>query len=179
MHRASVSGSTATRLAKLAQWNALPPEQAAQQILACCGSDAWAAALALKRPVFTEEALLALAAEVWESLPPEEWQQAFDSHPRLGEAHAVRATAASLTWSAEEQAQALPTEALRHANRRYEEKFGRVFLFCASGRTTDEILAALHRRMQNDAETEWRVAGDEQRRITGLRLERWLGEDGA
>jgi 2-oxo-4-hydroxy-4-carboxy-5-ureidoimidazoline decarboxylase len=132
--------------------------------------------MAAARPVEDVEALLATSSAVWWSLAVRDWQEAFDSHPRLGEGHAKAATATSLNWSKQEQAKAEPTEALKAANARYEAKFGRIFLLCASGRTEPEILAALEARLGNNAATEWREAGEQQRRITELRLRRWLGE---
>ncbi len=168
------SETTGDRPGVLARWNTLSAGDAAASILPCCGSHAWAAALAGERPLATRADLLERSDAVWQSLSREDWQQAFDSHPRLGEAHAKAATAASLSWSSQEQSKAQPSAELREANTRYEEKFGRIFLFCANGRTAPEILAALERRMHNDAATEWREAGEQQRQITRLRLERWL-----
>ena len=164
----------------LEHWNALAPDAAAAEILPCCGSAAWAAALAAKRPIADDATLLALSDSIWRSLPKDAWQQAFDSHPRLGERHAKAATATSLSWSSQEQALvtkagAEPAEALREANLRYEQRFNRIFILCANGRTPPEILAALEARMHNDAETEWLEAGEQQRQITQLRLKRWLG----
>ena len=89
------------------------------------------------------------SAAAWRGLPEEAWQEAFDSHPRIGEHKAQRhATAESLESSKKEQAVAQSADeaakvALREANRRYEEKFGRIFIICASGRSAGEILAAL------------------------------------
>ena len=64
--------------------------------------------------------------------------------------------------------------ALAEANRSYEERFGRIFIVCASGKTSAEILAILKERMKNDATTELREAAEQQRQITQLRLRRWL-----
>jgi 2-oxo-4-hydroxy-4-carboxy-5-ureidoimidazoline decarboxylase len=162
--------------AALERWNALPAAEAAGAILPCCGSLAWARQLTACRPIVDKQALLARSDAVWVSLAREDWQQAFDSHPRLGESQAKAATQTSLTWSSHEQRNAQPSDALREANLRYEEKFGSIFLLCANGRTAVEILAALERRMHNDAEAEWQEAGEQQRQITRLRLERWLRE---
>jgi 2-oxo-4-hydroxy-4-carboxy-5-ureidoimidazoline decarboxylase len=159
----------------LARWNTLPPAEAAESILPCCGSHLWAETLATHRPIDDANQLLHLSDEIWQSLPPEAWQQAFDSHPRLGERHAKAATSTSLTWSSQEQSKAEPTEALRAANAGYEARFGRIFLLCANGRTAPEILSALESRIHNDPETEWHESGEQQRQITQLRLKRWLG----
>jgi 2-oxo-4-hydroxy-4-carboxy-5-ureidoimidazoline decarboxylase len=160
----------------LERWHALPAAAAAEEVLPCCGSQAWADALAASRPCADRAALLAHSDAAWSSLSRADWQQAFDSHPRLGEIHATTATATSLAWSAQEQAKAAPSDALRVANARYEQTFGRIFILCANGRTAPEMLSALERRLHNDHETEWQEAGEQQGQITHLRLERWLRE---
>lgn len=164
----------------LTRWNALSPEAAAEAILPCCGSEAWAVAMAEQRPFRSAEELIDTAGRVWRQLPEAAWQQTFESHPRIGERQAMgHATVQSAAWSAEEQRSATaPTagEELAEANRRYEQRFGRIFLICASGKSAPEILAALEARLGNDPATELRIASDEQRRITELRLGRWLTE---
>jgi 2-oxo-4-hydroxy-4-carboxy-5-ureidoimidazoline decarboxylase len=116
-------------------------------------------------------------------LPEEAWQEAFDSHPRIGQSHAqAHTTEQSMRWSAQEQRTALSEDdrarlALEEANRRYEQKFRRIFIVCATGKTSSEILAILEARMNNDAATELREATEQQRQITELRLRRWLESD--
>ncbi len=163
----------------LERWNALSPSDAARMILPCCGSASWARELAARRPFAEEEALFSASDAVWRGLPEAAWREAFDSHPRIGHSHAQKAaTVESLRWSAKEQAQATSDEAakqaLAEANRRYEAKFGRIFIVCASGRTAAEILSMLELRMHNDPVTELREAAEQQRQITQLRLRRWL-----
>src|ERR1700739_245206 len=103
--------STETANSTLAIWNALDATTAAATILPCNGSQAWADQLAALRPFAAAFDLTCTADIVWRSLPPTEWQQAFDSHPRIGERHAQAATAASLALSAAEQSDAqLTTE---------------------------------------------------------------------
>lgn len=164
----------------LADWNALPANEAAQEILPCCGSHAWAEKLATQRPFSSPESLFCASDAVWLTLPEIDWQQAFDSHPRIGQQHA-QATAQSLSWSSGEQSAAMASQdsaaklAITEANREYEGKFGRIFLVCASGKSMVEILAILRARMGNTAEEELREAVEQQRQITQLRLRRWLG----
>ena len=164
----------------LARWNSLDPADAAREVLPCCGSQAWAAALASRRPITDAETLIATSDRLWLALPEEAWHEAFDSHPRIGQKHAqTHATAESLRWSAQEQSSALSDDdaamlALEEANRRYEEKFGRIFIVCATGKTAAEMLTILEARMKNDAATELREAAEQQRQITQLRLHRWL-----
>ena len=164
----------------LVRWNALDQDAAARAVLPCCGSHAWAAALADARPFARVDELLATSSTIWRALPEEAWQEAFDSHPRIGEQKAQgHATMQSLQSSAQEQAVALSADesaklALQAANRRYEARFGRIFIVCASGRNAGEILSALERRMTNDAAAEIVEAAEQQRQITELRLKRWL-----
>jgi len=162
----------------LEAWNALTPEAAAAAILPCNGSQSWATQLAALRPFATPFDLTCTADIIWRSLPIDAQQQAFDSHPRIGEQHAKAATAASLALSATEQSAAQLTAdtqaALADANRAYEEKFSRIFIVCATGKSAEEMLAILQHRLSNDPATELREAAEQQRRITQLRLRKWL-----
>ena len=164
----------------LARWNSLDHAAAAREALPCCGSHAWACALASRRPIADEASLIEISSSVWLALPEEAWQEAFNSHPRIGHKHAQTGTTKeSLRWSAQEQRVALSDEdvtrlALEEANQRYEQKFGRIFIVCANGKTSSEMLTILEERMQNDAATELREAAEQQRQITQLRLHRWL-----
>jgi len=164
----------------LARWNSLDAEAAAREILPCCGSRAWAEGLTALRPFDTARELFDASDPIWAGLVEDDWREAFDSHPRIGQSHARAATAESLTWSSEEQRAALsPDEtaklALAEANRQYEDRFGRIFIVCASGKSTAEILAILEQRMKNTAAEEMLEAAEQQRQITQLRLRRWLG----
>ena len=164
----------------LSRWNSLDPDSATREILPCCGSQAWAEAITAKRPYTSNAALFATSDTIWRSLPEAAWQQAFDSHPRIGQKHAQNhATEESLRWSAQEQRTALSTDAsaklaLEDANRRYEQRFGRIFIVFASGKSSSEILSILAARMSNDSQTELQEAVEQQRQITQLRLRRWL-----
>jgi 2-oxo-4-hydroxy-4-carboxy-5-ureidoimidazoline decarboxylase len=162
----------------LAEWNELGLDDAAEVILPCNGSPVWATLLAYNRPFDSPAALFAKSDEIWGSLPEEDWQEAFDSHPRLGEQRAKTATTQSLNWSTQEQSAAQPDDAVREAlaqgNLEYEAKFGRVFLLCATGRSAVQMLEILRARMNNDAATELHEAAEQQRLITQLRLRKWL-----
>jgi 2-oxo-4-hydroxy-4-carboxy-5-ureidoimidazoline decarboxylase len=164
--------------ATLAHWNTLTPAAAAAAILPCNGSQTWADNLTALRPFESPFDLTCTADIVWRSLPPEAQQQAFDSHPRIGEHQAKSATPASLALSATEQSAAqLTTETqtqLREANRLYEQKFNRIFIICATGKSTEQILTILHQRLSNDPATELSEAAEQQRQITQIRLRKWL-----
>lgn len=166
----------------LNRWNLLPPSDALAEILPCCGSTAWATALVACRPFHNEAALLAASEEIWKGLKKPDWLEAFSRHPRIGESKApATASSQSAAWSAQEQRGVADAagdiqSTLARANREYEEKFGRVFLVCATGKSAEEMLAILQRRLYNDEEVELRESVAEQRKITNLRLKKWLSQ---
>ena len=163
----------------LEDWNRLEQETATKVILPCNGSLAWAIGVVNLYPFETPEELFAASDKVWLALPEKDWQQAFDSHPRIGEHKAKAATAQSLKWSAGEQSAANPDEAtqtaLAAANKEYEQKFGRIFIVCATGKSAAEMLSILQARLANDPATELKEAVEQQRQITQIRLRKWLG----
>lgn len=128
------------------------------------------------RPFESDEQVLELATQIWGGLGPSDWLEAFAQHPRIGQlGEGERAAGATREWAAREQAGALTASAAVRAefalaNRRYEERFGHVFLICATGRSAAEMRDALEARMGNDPEEELRVAAGEQAKITHLRL---------
>ncbi len=164
----------------LTHWHTLSHEQAAQEVLSCCGSLAWATQLAGRRPFADEPALFHAANDVWEHLPESDWLEAFRSHPRIGEKHAeTKTTAASAAWSSSEQSQMKEADAailmrMREGHRLYEERFGRIFIVCASGKQAAEMLRILEQRLQNDPATELLASAAQQQQIMQLRLRKWL-----
>jgi 2-oxo-4-hydroxy-4-carboxy-5-ureidoimidazoline decarboxylase len=166
----------------LEAFNHQDPATAAQTILPCNGSLAWAEGVAAARPFETPEDLYEASDKVWNSLSKKAWQHAFDSHPRIGEHKPKAATEQSIKWSEGEQSAAqltqIPTETqtqLAAANRDYEAKFNRIFIVCATGKTAAEMLGILRSRLTNDPEKELRIAAEQQSQITQLRLRKWLG----
>jgi 2-oxo-4-hydroxy-4-carboxy-5-ureidoimidazoline decarboxylase len=164
----------------LAHWNKLPQEEAAREILPCCGSRTWAASMASKRPIREEAVLLAVADEIWRGLSKADWLDAFQSHPRIGESSAEKNAESKMSaWSEQEQQKAATANdavkiALKQDNREYEKKFGRFFIVCATGKSASEILEILQRRLHNDEATELHQAAEEQRQIMNIRLKKWL-----
>ncbi len=142
---------------------------AESELRSCCASSKWIEAMISARPFGDWSTMMGAANRI--ELAPEDWQEAFRAHPRIGEKRA------GARWTADEQSGTRMASndlmnALADANREYEQKFGHVFLICATGRSADEILASLRQRMKNDAAAELRVAADEQRKIAALRLEK-------
>jgi 2-oxo-4-hydroxy-4-carboxy-5-ureidoimidazoline decarboxylase len=166
----------------LAHWNSIPPEKAVEEILPCCGSRVWARAMAARRPIRTEVDLLAACDAIWKGLPASDWIEAFQNHPRIGDSKAPSAAAASAqsaAWSRTEQQKAgnagdAVKAALAEGNRVYEQRFGRIFIVCATGKSAEEILEILERRLRNDDQTELLEAAEQQRQIAHLRLKKWL-----
>lgn len=167
-------------MSSIQRLNAVPPEQAEAELLTCCGSRKWARQVAAQRPFAGTAELLDTADAVWWSLDRKDWLEAFRSHPRIGEGTAEAGqTAREKQWSVREQA-GLGTasdatrRALAEGNLAYEARFGHIYLVCAAGKSGEELLAILSQRLANDPETEMRVAAEEQRKITHLRLEKLL-----
>jgi OHCU decarboxylase len=165
----------------LAQLNALPLAEAAEQLHACCGSSRWVEGMLARRPFESVDHLLSVADEAWRATGPNDWDEAFSHHPRIGERQAAaQVNAAARSWSAGEQstaagAGAVARAALAVANQAYEQRFGRIYLVCAAGRSAEELLADIAVRMKNDPEREHAVAVEEQRKITRLRLKTLIG----
>lgn len=158
--------------------NSLPAAEAEQALLQCCGSTRWAREIANARPYESLESLTRTANDVWWSLEPGDWLEAFRSHPKIGEKRAAAdVSAQSRQWSGHEQA-ALnnasrdTVDSLATLNRAYEQKFGFIFIICATGKTSDQMLSALRDRLDHDAATELRIAATEQSNITELRLKK-------
>jgi len=164
----------------LARWNGLPLEEAVREILPCCGSKTWAACMVSKRSIRDEASLLATSDAIWRGLGEPDWLEAFRSHPRIGESRTEKAAPAqSSAWSEQEQQKVATADealkmALKWGNREYEQKFGRIFIVCATGKSASEILEILRRRLHNDEATELQLAAEEQRQIMHIRLRKWI-----
>lgn len=164
----------------LERLNALGQVEAAEGFLKCCGSARWAKRMADQIPFSDFRQLSSEADRIWWSLEEKDWLEAFRHHPKIGEKRAAAAQSKDAArWSEQEQGGTSTADEellaeLAALNRAYEERFGFIFIVCASGKTTDEMIALLKERLRNDDETEVRVAAEEQRRITHLRLRKLL-----
>ena len=144
----------------------------------CCGSQAWVRGMVGVFPVRNVPGLLEVAGQVWHACAPKDWLEAFDHHPRIGDMETLRKKYAG-TGASAEQAGALDAsmkvlEALAEGNRVYEEKFGYIFIVCATGKSAEEMLDLLRGRLGNDPERELAIAMCEQEKITELRLKKLL-----
>ena len=142
--------------------NALDDAAAVRELLRCCGSTRWADRMAAARPFADEAAMIECADTIWSSLDPHDWLEACAAHPKIGGAAPTR-------WSAP-----AVSDRLASGNREYEARFGYIFIICATGRSAAEMLEALERRLGNAPDRELRIAAEEQRAITRLRLARLI-----
>jgi 2-oxo-4-hydroxy-4-carboxy-5-ureidoimidazoline decarboxylase len=160
------------------EWlNALPEQDAERELHTCCASAAWARKVTAARPLADAGALTRAADEAFAALGWADIEEALRAHPRIGDRS--RGLDRESSWSRMEQAGVIDadkdvTEALHEGNVTYEEKFGRVFLICATGLSAGQMLAALRERLGNDEAAEREVVRAELLKITHLRLTKLL-----
>ena len=157
-------------------FNTAPADVVRSALKACCDAPSWIAAVLAGRPYVDEAAVVRTADAAARRFTAADVDQALAAHPRIGErAEGEHVEAA---WSRREQAAVgtdpTTTQALAEGNRAYEERFGRVFLICASGLSADQVLASLRERLGHQPAEEAAVVADELRKIALLRLERVL-----
>ncbi|MCE9532844.1 MAG: 2-oxo-4-hydroxy-4-carboxy-5-ureidoimidazoline decarboxylase [Planctomycetes bacterium] len=158
--------------------NRIPLDEARATLKRCCHSSRWVDEMLRRRPFASNDALFLAAGECETQMEKTDWLEAFAGHPRIGDVDGLRKKfATTADWSSGEQAGvAGAADAILHelaeGNRLYEERFGHIFIVCATGKSAAEMLHLLRERLPNDPETELRVAAAEQAKITRLRLEK-------
>jgi 2-oxo-4-hydroxy-4-carboxy-5-ureidoimidazoline decarboxylase len=160
---------------ELDRLNAADHSAVVAELLACNASRRWAEQLAARRPYATIADLGAASDEILALLDEASIADALAAHPRIGQRAAGHSREAA--WSRREQSGAASapadvTTALVEGNRAYEERFGHVFLICATGLSADQMLTDLRRRLHNEPDAERRVVRAELAKITRLRLEK-------
>lgn len=154
--------------------------EAEELLRQCCTSEAWIAGVLAARPFASPAELIETADKAWEQLAEDDYLQAFDGHPKIGDVNSLRAKYANTkALAAGEQAAVTQASddviaALAEGNRDYEQKFGFIFIVCASGKSASEMLSLLQTRLPNTRERELANAAEEQRKIFHLRLEKLL-----
>jgi 2-oxo-4-hydroxy-4-carboxy-5-ureidoimidazoline decarboxylase len=151
--------------------NAMSEAEAAGALIRCCAARRWVDAMLALRPFGSTEQLYQSAERCWRSLERADYLEAFAHHPAIGEDIAKLRD----RWSSQEQAGVAAASeatlrALRDGNVRYRDKFGYVFLVCATGKSADEMRALLEARLPHEPEHELQVAAAEHEKITRLRL---------
>ena len=160
--------------ASLGSFNAAPAPEAERDVLACCASTAFAKAVADGRPYPDAAALLAAVDTAFDALTWDDILESMNGHPRIGDR-----TARGGMSAAEQSGAAAASDEVRQGladgNLAYEERFGHVFLICASGLSGQEMLTSLRARLGHDEEAERTVVRAELLKITRLRMRKMLG----
>ncbi len=164
----------------LDQLNKLPTDEAVDALSRCCAATRWANEVAEHRPYASNAELFEAADDIWWKLDGDDWLEAFDGHPKIGDIDSLRKKyASSRSWSEGEQSgvEAASDDVLHRlaeANDEYEEKFGYIFIVCATGKSAAEMLDILEERLPNSPDDELPIAAAEQAKITRIRLEKLL-----
>jgi len=157
-------------------------DKAKEKLYHCCGASRWVEEMMGKRPFSDKEQLFSLAREIWNNLTPDDWREAFTHHPKIGDIENLRKKfVATSKWASQEQAGTKAASEsvlgeLARLNQVYEEKFGYIFIVCATGKNAEEMLRLLKKRFENNPDDEIKIAAGEQEKITRIRLEKLLSE---
>ncbi len=172
-------------MASVDEFNRLPDDEAQQALRACCSSGRWIGAVAAGRPYPSMESLLGASDAAVAALGAADLGEALAGHPRIGDRRVADGPSAGqadgagdsepANWSRQEQAgvsgaDAQIRQALADGNIEYEQRFGHIYLACATGRSAADLLAFLRERLGNDRETEWAVVAAELAKINQIRL---------
>ncbi len=160
--------------------NKAPRSTAASHLRQCCSSEEWVVRMLRQRPFSDSEALHAAADSAWIGLREQDYLEAFSGHPKIGDIRSLEkkysdaGNFATSEQSGVKSASPDLLEKLSVANHAYEEKFGFIFIVCASGKNASEMLAMLQDRLERDRETELKTACEQQRQIFHLRLDKFV-----
>ncbi len=163
----------------IADYDHLKASEKRSLLFQCCGSQKWVDKMINLPPVEDLIDLFEDAEEMWYECNEEDWKEAFTHHPMIGDIDSFRKKFSTDQFAEKEQASINNSsektlQSLVEGNKAYKEKFGYIFIVCASGKSAEEMLALLNERLQNTLEEEIKIAMDEQNNITKLRLEKLL-----
>ncbi|RKR83809.1 2-oxo-4-hydroxy-4-carboxy-5-ureidoimidazoline decarboxylase [Mucilaginibacter gracilis] len=162
----------------IAEFDHLSESEKQDALFQCCGSTTWVNLMLTAFPVEDLVDLLEYADEKWQQCKKKDWLEAFTHHPKIGDVASLKQKFASTAnWASGEQAgvNTAPDDvlnALAKGNTDYEEKFGFIFIVCATGKSAGEMLWLLQSRLPNDPDKEIEIAAAEQAKITRIRLEK-------
>lgn len=162
-----------------ASLNAMPREELVELLRSCCHCGAWAERVADQRPFVSEVAVFAAAESAWDGASEAEVLEAMAGHPQIGDLEALRNKYAATASAEQGQVAAADDkvlERLRDLNAAYLERFGFIFIVCATGKRAEEMLRHLEDRIDNTRDEELANGATEQGKITRLRLEKLLTE---
>ena len=154
-------------------------KQAHIELLKCCSSSQWTEKMLAVRPYKSVSHLLELAGQIWSDLGEVDYLEAFAAHPIIGVSKPPDNAKNTESWTSKEQAGMMSADEqtklkLKTENQKYAEKFGYIFIVCATGKSASEMLELLRTRLENSPETELKIATGEQMKITNLRLNKML-----
>ena len=154
-------------------------KQAHIELLKCCCSSQWTENMLAARPYKSVPHLLELAGQIWSDLGEVDYLEAFTAHPKIGASKPPDNAKNTESWTSKEQAGMMSADEqtklkLKTENQKYAEKFGYIFIVCATGKSASEMLEMLRIRLENFPETELEIAAGEQMKITNLRLNKML-----
>ncbi len=160
--------------------NGLDSSEAAAQFNLCCGATNWIKIMNQSRPFQNKNEVYQQAESIWLSLSSEDWLEAFTHHPKIGNINSLRKkfqntkSISKNEQSGVNNATESTLKNLAESNQLYEDKFGFIFIVCATGKSSDEMLALIKMRLNNNAKIEMQNAAKEQNKITQLRLKTLL-----
>lgn len=164
----------------LDELNRLTEEKATAAFTQCCAAQRWVERMVIDRPFESLAEMLEISDRIWEECDFDDYLEAFQGHPRIGDVESLaKKYANTKAWAGGEQkgvegADRDVLERLAKGNADYEEKFGHIFIVCATGKSAPEMVGLLEARMKNDPEREITVAAEEQNKITRIRLKKLL-----
>ncbi|HEV8286743.1 MAG TPA: 2-oxo-4-hydroxy-4-carboxy-5-ureidoimidazoline decarboxylase [Chitinophagaceae bacterium] len=160
----------------IAEFDHLNSEKKKEILRQCCGSSAWIEKMLTIPPAEDLIDLFEDAEEKWYECNEEDWKEAFSHHPKIGDINSLKEKFSSGFAEGEQssikQASELTLQSLAEGNKAYEEKFGYIFIVCATSKSAEEMLGILTARLHNDPKEEIKIAMEEQNKITRLRLEK-------
>ena len=151
-----------------------------EELMKCCGSTRWIKQMIAAKPFRSEKDLFVKAESCWHHTTETDWLEAFSHHPKIGDLKSLEKKFAStkiLAGNEQRAVKSASVETLEHlaeGNQLYENKFGFIFIVCATGKSADEMLELLNERIGNDRNTELKIAASEQHKITNLRLQKLI-----
>ena len=162
----------------LEEFNRQSPEKVRNDLFKCCGSNSWIDMLMEKFPFDSLDDLKISSDRIWFNCTKNDWLEAFSHHPKIGDTQGVAGKHNdTLEWARQEQsavkdARQIILDDLTKANKLYENKFGFIFIVCATGKSAEEMLNMLNERLKNEPEKELHIAVNEQNKITHLRIDK-------
>jgi 2-oxo-4-hydroxy-4-carboxy-5-ureidoimidazoline decarboxylase len=157
-------------------WRTSNKADARQWLSSSCGSTRWVERMLARLPFASLANALTAARDEWFALTPDDWREAFQHHPKIGDREALRHRFPATHHLSEREQAGVGSasddvlDELARLNRDYERRFGYIFIVCATGKSAEEMLGMLRERLGNDPSREIVIAAEEQARITRLRL---------